>query len=136
MHWHSWSARFDSYDNSNLDLTAFVDVLFNLLFFFMLTAGMAQHMLLDVQLPEVQGKQAQTQSQDPVVALTQKGAVLWQGEQLPLDVLVQRLQALAPAQRERIWLQADGRATHANVARVMGKLQQLTKQIFLVTTGQ
>ncbi|MEM7589458.1 MAG: biopolymer transporter ExbD [Myxococcota bacterium] len=136
MGWHSWSAEATVHETAGVDLTVFVDVLFNLLFFFMLTAGMAQHMVLEVQLPQVKGRQVSPQSADPVVSLTQKGALRWGGKELSLNVLLEKLQTLPPADRQRIWLQADGRASHGDVARVMGKLQQISEHIFLVTTAQ
>ena len=136
MHWHGWSPQANSYETTGLDLTVFVDVLFNLLFFFMLTAGMAQHMVLEVQLPQAGGKQASSQDRNSVVSLTQQGALQWQGKELSLDILLKKLRALPPSARQRIWLQADGRVSHAHVARVMSKLQQVSNHIFLVTVGE
>ncbi|MEM7495018.1 MAG: biopolymer transporter ExbD [Myxococcota bacterium] len=139
MSWHGWGSPAASNSGSRgivLDLTSLVDVLFNLLFFFMLTAGMARQTAFNVRLPQVESGPALRERQGLTIGVTHDGRVLWNNQPLALQEVLHKLQELPASKREHVRLQADGRAAHRDVARIMSGLYQVgTRHIAVITQG-
>lgn len=137
MSWHGWGSPTAQNSGSGaivLDLTSLVDVLFNLLFFFMLTAGIARQAAFNVRLPQIESGPTPREQQGLTIGLTEHGQVLWNNHPLALQEVLHKLQELPANQREHVRLQADGRAAHKDVARIMSGLHQVgTRHIAVIT---
>lgn len=103
-----------------LDITPLVDVIFQLLIFFLLTASFITTPNLGVELPKASSKPAATQQSDIMVVVTRQGEIEYNGERVSVEALVDRLkQEHETRPGARILIQADRKAYHGNVVKVM-----------------
>jgi biopolymer transport protein TolR len=108
---------------SEINVTPFVDVMLVLLIIFMvaaplLTAG------VPIQLPETAANPLPTEQEEPLsVTISADGRVLIQTTEVPRDVLVTRLRAIAAERTsDKVFLRADGSVPYAQVMEIMGAL--------------
>lgn len=103
-----------------LDLTPLIDCIFQLLIFFLLTASFITTPNLGVELPKASAKASTTQQRDLIVVVTRKGEIQYEGKALSQAVLLQRLQSVYKERpNARVLIQADRKAYHGNVVKVM-----------------
>ncbi len=95
---------------------------------------MAQQVAFNVQLPQVESGPTLKEQQGLTIGLTHDGQVLWNNQPLTLQEALRKLQELPAGKRELIRLQADGRASHRDVVRVMSGLHQIGTQHIAVIT--
>ena len=103
-----------------LDLTPLIDCIFQLLVFFLLTASFITTPNMGVELPKASAKSSSTQSKDLLVVVTRDGKIQFDGELLDSASLLTTLRAKQKEQpNSRVLIQADKKAYHGNVVRVM-----------------
>jgi biopolymer transport protein ExbD len=103
-----------------LDLTPLIDCIFQLLIFFLLTASFITTPNLGVELPKASAKASTTQQRDLIVVVTRKGEIQYEGANLSQAALMQRLQKVFKERpNSRVLIQADRKAYHGNVVKVM-----------------
>ncbi len=127
--------------NSDMNVTPFVDVMLVLLIIFMITAPLLAS-AVPIDLPESRAKPVETEEQEPVQLSINADDTLYIGEEVvPEAELPARLDAIARERQgddkpRQIMLRADKGLDYGRVMRVMGELNRagLTR-ISLVTTG-
>lgn len=103
-----------------LDLTPLIDCIFQLLVFFLLTASFITTPNLGVELPKASAKTTTTQQRDLIVVVTRKGKIQYDGDTLSQAELLRRLKAVHKERPDsRVLIQADRKAYHGNVVKVM-----------------
>jgi biopolymer transport protein ExbD len=103
-----------------LDITPLIDVIFQLLIFFLLTASFISTPNLGVELPKASSKPGATQQQDLMVVVTREGQIEFNGQQLSSEKLFETLkQEFKKRPDARVLIQADRKAYHGNVVKVM-----------------
>lgn len=103
-----------------LDLTPLIDVIFQLLIFFLLTASFITTPNLGVELPKASAKAATTQQRDLVVVVTRTGQIEYDNQTVTLEQLMTRLRKVhAERPDSRVLIQADRKAYHGTVVKVM-----------------
>ena len=103
-----------------LELTPLVDVIFQLLIFFLLTASFITTPNLGVELPKASSKATAAQQRDLVVVVTREGEIQYSGKRLDGAALLEKLQQVHKEQpNARVLIQADKKAYHGNVVKVM-----------------
>ena len=114
--------KVDSLEEPQLNLTPMIDVVFNLIIFFMVgTRFTDQERQLDVQLPQVRSAQPLTSPPDEIVInVRNDGVVIVEQKELSLDDLEQRLrQARSRYADQAVIIRGDGRGIYQGVMDVM-----------------
>ena len=110
---------------NEINVTPFVDVMLVLLIIFMVAAPLAT-VSIELDLPPA-GAKPQPQPQTPVFISLQKSGRVYIGDmETSLERLGQDLKVQIPvrsAERERIYIRADGEVAYEAFMRVMNKLQ-------------
>jgi biopolymer transport protein ExbD len=105
---------------ATLDLTPLIDVIFQLLIFFLLTASFITTPNLGVELPKASAKAATTQQQDLVVVVTRTGQIQYDKQDVTLEQLAGKLRKIhAKRPDARVLIQADRKSYHGTVVKVM-----------------
>jgi biopolymer transport protein ExbD len=103
-----------------LDLTPLIDVIFQLLIFFLLTASFITTPNLGVELPKASAKASRTQQRDLIVVVTREGEIQYDQKILTTTQLMERLKRVYKDRPEsRVLIQADRKAYHGKVVKVM-----------------
>jgi len=104
----------------NLDLTPLIDIIFQLLIFFLLTASFITTPNLGVDLPKASSKASNSQQQDVRVSISRDGKISLENKTVDMTSLLRRLKALHKERpKARVLIQADKRAYHGDVVKVM-----------------
>lgn len=101
-------------DDEGLNLTALIDVLFNLIFFFVIATDIRSGgSYFNLKLPQASRAPAtQVQKKIPEVSVAKDGRLALNGEEITAEDLPAKLKAaVAAAEVERVVLSADGEAT-------------------------
>ena len=108
---------------SEINVTPFVDVMLVLLIIFMVAAPLLT-VGVPVELPKTAASALPSETEEPLtVTLTADGVVMIQNTEVDRGDLVNRLRAIAfERSDDRVFLRADGAASYAEVAEVMGAL--------------
>ncbi len=117
------ASRFDLGQNSDINVTPFVDVMLVLLIIFMVAAPLMT-VGVPVELPQTAAQALPMDEEEPLtVTVTGEGALMIQTTEVAEEELVTRLRGIA-AERDstRIYLRADGANAWERVAQVMGAL--------------
>lgn len=119
---------------SEINVTPFVDVMLVLLIIFMVAAPLLT-VGVPIDLPETQAKAMQSDKDPLTVSVASDGRVFIQDQEIPVDELVAKLQAIASeGYEERIFVRGDANAGYGSVMQVMGRLNAAGfKRIGLVT---
>ena len=122
---------------AEINVTPFVDVMLVLLIIFMVSAPLLT-VGVPIDLPETQAKPLEGDVDPLTISISADGTVFLQEEEIDLDQLVARLQAIAAAgYEERILVRGDTTSDYGTVMRVMGRLNRAGfKRIGLVTTEE
>ena len=122
-----------------LDMTPFVDTIFNLLIFFALSMNFLADPGITVDLPDASAKEAARKGGDLDVAITRKGEVRLDGAPVALANLRAALgEAAATGDRPQVLLRADRSVPHGLVVAVMdaAKSAGLTRIAILTRPGE
>ena len=113
--------------NIELNVTSFVDIIFNLLVFFILSTSFttgATSAGLVVQLPNAASADAKIAERDLVVALTKEGLTVVHGHSIDVDQLPGILDEWKKATPNgMVIVQADSEVIHGRVVEVMDKVK-------------
>jgi biopolymer transport protein ExbD len=108
--------------DADINVTSLVDVIFNLLLFFVLSTQFSQSSGLAVELPRASSADAATTPQDLIVALTKDGQLVVNGRAVTKDDLDAELAAFQKAQpRGLVVVQADQDVPHGGVVDVIDR---------------
>lgn len=103
-----------------IDITALVDIVFQLIIFFVLTTTFVTNPGIEVDLPRAQAMELQHKSDELVVALTEQGQIILHGKSIDLSALGEVFENTASeAPTTLVILQADQRVMHGRVVAVM-----------------
>jgi len=103
-----------------LDLTPLIDCIFQLLVFFLLTASFIATPNIGVELPKASSKALAAQQRDLIVSVTREGNIRLGDETVDAAALLTRLRSRHEDQPgARVLIQADKKAYHGDVVRVM-----------------
>ena len=119
---------------SEINVTPFVDVMLVLLIIFMVAAPLLT-VGVPIDLPETRAKALQSDKDPLTVTVAMDGKVYLQDQEIPIDELVAKLQAIASeGYEERIFVRGDNKVGYGAVMQVMGRLNAAGfKRIGLVT---
>lgn len=122
--------KLDTNNNAEMDMTPIIDVVFNLVIFFMLTANMSQQQIEALILPIANESDTKTKG-DPnrlIVNINKKGEVKVAGQLMNDGLLVPLLKAEADADRDptnpalsnkAVLVRADQETVYDDVQKVM-----------------
>jgi biopolymer transport protein ExbD len=107
----------------HLNLTPLLDIIFNLIFFFVLATSIrdrAQERQIEIRLPEARsGDSPTTAPQIPEIVVKADGSVFFNGEQVTDAELEEKLRAAVETQDlEEVLLASDGDATWQRIVTV------------------
>lgn len=109
-----------------LNVVSFIDIIFNLLVFFILstsfTTGAASSGLV-VDLPAAATAEQEVQSRDLVVALTRDGLTVVRNRSIAVDELPPLLEEWKKEGQGFVIVQADAEVPHGRVVEVMDKVK-------------
>ena len=119
---------------SEINVTPFVDVMLVLLIVFMVAAPLLT-VGVPIDLPETRAKALQSDKDPLTVTVAMDGKVYLQDQEIPIEELVAKLQAIASeGYEERIFVRGDNKVGYGAVMQVMGRLNAAGfKRIGLVT---
>ncbi|MCB1473933.1 MAG: protein TolR [Rhodobiaceae bacterium] len=119
---------------SEINVTPFVDVMLVLLIIFMVAAPLLT-VGVPIDLPETRAKAMQSDKDPLMVSVAADGKVYIQDQEIALEDLVAKLQAIASqGYEERIFVRGDTNVGYGAVMQVMGRLNAAGfKRIGLVT---
>ncbi len=122
-------------DLSDINVTSLVDIIFNLLVFFLLTTSFSQSAGVEVQLPSAASADTKLTSQDLIVALTREGVTVVQGESVDAEGLAAALkQHKERADAGAVVVQADQEVPHGEVVKVIDAAKKLGLRSIAIAT--
>lgn len=116
----------------DINVTSLVDIIFNLLLFFLLTTTFSETAGLEIELPEASAADLQIAPDDLAIRLSADGRIFVEEREVSLEALEARLrehQRAAPA--SVVVLQADTAVAHGRVAEVV----DLAKRVGIARFG-
>ncbi|MFH1812281.1 MAG: biopolymer transporter ExbD [Pseudomonadota bacterium] len=103
-----------------IDITALVDIVFQLIIFFVLTTTFVSNPGIEVDLPRAKAHEIQHDSDEIVVALTTDGQIILHGKAVDMTELAEVFEnAAASSKGTTVILQADQDVAHGRVVSVM-----------------
>ena len=103
-----------------IDITSLVDIVFQLLIFFVLTTTFVSNPGIEVDLPRAKSQEIRHDTDEIVIALTQRGQIVLHGKAIDLDQLALVFENTAATQKNTmVILQADDKVAHGRVVEVM-----------------
>ncbi len=109
---------------SEINVTPLVDVMLVLLIIFMVTAPLMTSGV-PVDLPKTSAQPLNSDSEPLTVSVNAEGKIFLQDQELPLEELVTKLQAIAQNNAERrIFVRGDKGITYGRIMEVMGTITQ------------
>ena len=123
---------------AEINVTSLVDIIFNLLLFFMLTTSFSQSSGLEVRLPSATAADAQVRPRDLVVALTADGHTVVEGQSLNPEELAAKIASLAERDEDAtVIVQADREVPHGKVVGVLDAAKSAgLKSVAIATRGR
>lgn len=105
------SSRTDADSIPSIDMTPMIDMVFQLLIFFLLTSIFAAQPVLDLTLPSAEDAKEKGQEESVHLFIRKEGKIFIDEEEIPLEGLGAALQAKIGADRKRpVLLSADREA--------------------------
>jgi biopolymer transport protein ExbD len=123
-----------------LNVTSFVDIIFNLLVFFILSTSFstgATSAGLVVDLPAAAAPDRQVDTSDLVVALLKEGPIVVRGKQVALDLVESEVREWHQhTQNGMVILQADAEVPHGRVVELMDRVKASGVPRVVIATHQ
>lgn len=120
---------------SDINVTSLVDIIFNLLVFFLLTTSFSQSAGVEVQLPSAASADTKLSSRDLIVALTREGVTVVQGTSVDAAGLNAALERHKDAgQGGAVVVQADREVPHGEVVKVIDAAKKLGLKSIAIAT--
>jgi biopolymer transport protein ExbD len=108
-----------------INVTSLVDIIFNLLLFFMLTTSFSESAGLEVELPEASSADVKVRTGDLTVALTRDGEIVVRGVVVSLPELEEIMQKHKEEHGEAaLIVQADAEVPHGRVVEVVDRAKK------------
>jgi biopolymer transport protein ExbD len=105
---------------AEINLTPLIDVVFNLLIFFLITTTFVQNPGIEVDLPKATDAPVQPQADSVIIAVTENGRLIHEGRSVSMQELEERLRAHHEQRASAmIIIQADAKTPHGTVVEVM-----------------
>ena len=105
---------------ARIDISPLVDVVFQLLIFFVVTTTFLSDSGLPLDLPDAESGQQETAVQDLSVRISADGAIRFQGEPVSLADLESRLQAaIAASPQGAVTIYGDGSVDYETVVQII-----------------
>jgi len=124
-------------EEAHLDMTPLVDVVFNLLIFFMLSTTFVTTPGIKINLPEASSKELKVQEKEVRVALTRKGKVYLNRKLVSMDEVRKSLQQKARINPKMlVIIQADEQVTHGKVVQIMDMAKSAGLNKLAIATRQ
>lgn len=116
--------KFDVAQNSDINVTPFVDVMLVLLIIFMVAAPLLT-VGVPIDLPETKAKALNSDTQPITISIRNGGQVFIQETETPIEEVVPKLEAISKTgYNERIYIRGDQNADYGTIMRVMGRINQ------------
>jgi biopolymer transport protein ExbD len=106
-----------------INVTSLVDIMFNLLLFFMVSTSFISSPALKLELPTA--KHAEIVQQKPIVVYIDKDSIVYLNDE-PLDISLlgaALVEKIAGSQEKSVILKADSRVTHGTVVQVLDAIK-------------
>lgn len=103
-----------------IDMTPMIDIIFNLLLFFLLSSSFVEHTSMEVKLPRASTSQS-FEGEAVVVELTRDDRLFLQGTPVTLEELKARMKELytTPDDPKPLLVRADAQALHGRVVAIL-----------------
>src|SRR6476661_3548610 len=109
---------------SEINVTPMVDVMLVLLIIFMVSAPLLT-VGVPIDLPQSQAKSLNQDKEPLAISVNEKGQVYLQNEEIPVDDLIPKLQAIAQARggtEASLYVRVDKKVDYGTMMKVMGRL--------------
>lgn len=104
---------------ADINLTSLVDIIFNLLLFFILTASVAEHPGIDLSLPKAESANVDLSTQDLSIVLAEDGTIFVKDKALDLERLKEMIGTFSQKKDSRVVLQADQSVPYGKVVGII-----------------
>ncbi|MBI3179249.1 MAG: biopolymer transporter ExbD [Deltaproteobacteria bacterium] len=123
---------------SAIDLTPVIDIVFNLLIFFLVTTTFVQNPGIEVDLPKATSAQVDPKAEHVIIAVTSDGRYVHEGKAVSLDELEARLKEHHKQRADAmVIIQADTSTPHGKVVEVMDAARRVGfAQLAIATEAQ
>lgn len=126
-----------------VDITPLIDVVFQLILFFMLTSSLVQQQGMEVVLPKAEGA-TEVEEEAVVVSVTEDGEVYFRKELVSLPELTERIKSRgaqtggvsAPADNGAVIVKSDSGVRVERLVQVMDSIRQGGAQNVAIATEQ
>lgn len=109
-----------------LDITPLVDIVFQLLIFFLLTATFIRNPKIDIQLPTASKEVIELPKKEFIIGITRDGRIYIEGKETSLESLNDMLKNLYKHNPETlILIHADKRTLHGKVVQIMDLIRKI-----------
>lgn len=110
---------------ADINVTPLIDIVFNLLIFFLITTTFVQNPGIEVELPKASTAPATQQSDNVVIAITADGRIIHEGRAVSVDELRERLAAHHQQRPQAlVVVEADTTTPHGQVVAAMDAARQ------------
>jgi biopolymer transport protein ExbD len=119
-------------------LTPLIDVVFNLLIFFLITTTFVQNPGIDVDLPKATDAPIQPNADSVIIAITADGRVIHEGRVVSTDELREQLVRHHEQRADAmVIIQGDAKTDHGKVVEVMDIARQVGfRQLAIATEAE
>ncbi|OGQ78928.1 MAG: hypothetical protein A2289_04065 [Deltaproteobacteria bacterium RIFOXYA12_FULL_58_15] len=105
---------------TEINLTPLLDIVFNLLIFFLITTTFVQNPGIEVNLPKATDAPVQPQADSVIIAVTSDGSLIYEGRRVSVGELEERLTEQHKRRKGgTVIIQADSATSHGKVVEVM-----------------
>jgi len=123
---------------TEVNLTPLIDIVFQLLIFFLITTTFVQNPGIEVDLPKASASPTEQESETVVVAVTREGRIVHEGRAVSKEELREKLEH---HHRQRasatVIVQADTGTEHGKVVEIMDLARQVGfSQLAIATAAQ
>jgi biopolymer transport protein ExbD len=127
--------RFREEEEAAVDMTPMLDIVFIMLIFFIVTTSFVKEAGIEVQKPKAQEAQKQNKA-NVFIAVRENGEIWMNKRQVDVERVSANLESiLAEQPTETIMLQADKRAEHGVVVKVMDAIKATDNSLKISIAG-
>ncbi len=123
---------------TEINLTPLIDIVFNLLIFFLITTTFVQNPGIEVDLPKATQSAEQANDDAVIVAVTEEGRLIYGGAAVSIDELREKLEEKrGEREDDTVIIQADAETPHGKVVEVMDLARQIGyRQLAIATEAE
>lgn len=121
---------------TEVNLTPLIDIVFQLLIFFLITTTFVQNPGIDVELPKASAEPSRNEQESVIIAVTAEGRIVHQGQAVSPEELTERLtEQHTQRQNATIIVQADTHTPHGKVVEVMDLARRIGFRQLAIATA-